>query len=286
MSYVAFAWIAVIVYGLETVIIKLSSKYSIKNPWLFNILWNIIFVLFMVPFYASQHISMPKTWESLLVVSTLSAVCSILYIVMIYRLDVSVLSPLYNVKTGLAVFFAWALLGETMTMYQSVLVMIIIVMGFIVSIEEKTTFKSFFRKDIVYAMVFMVVLALYVIFLKKTILDIGFWNTNVWVAGLTLVFLLPTYTKFKKDLKTLTWKQVVPVVLVALTSTIAYVTSNKAYEAHVGITSVIMSFPSSMILAFILAIVWPQLMERHTMKVYAMRFAATAVMFWCAIQLG
>ncbi len=70
-----------------------------------------------------------------------------------------------------------------------------------------------------------------------------------------------------------------------VTSTIAYLIANKAYESNVGITSVIMTFPATMTIAFTLTMIWPKLLERHTMKVYALRFAATAIMFMCAVQL-
>lgn len=286
MSYIVFAWLATFTYGFEAIIIKLSSKYAIKNPWLFNILWNILFVIFMIPVYLTHPIEIPTVWSSLLITSVLSAICCVMFMVLTYRLDVSVLSPLYNVKTGLSVLFASFLLGEMMSQYQSLMVCIIIIMGFAVTIDEKTTLKSFFRRDIILAMIFMTILALYVVFLKKTMLDIGFWNATVWVAVLNLILLIPTWPKFSKDIKTLTKKQMLPVLLVTATSTIGYIISNKAYEVNVGITSVIMTFPVSMIFAFLLAMIWPKLMERHSMKIYGLRFAATAVMLWCAIQLG
>ena len=286
MSYIVLAWLATFTYGFETIIIKLSSKYAIKNPWLFNILWNLLFVIFMIPFYLTHPIEIPTIWGSLLITSILSAICCILFMILTYRLDVSVLSPLYNVKTGLSVLFASVFLGETMTSYQSIMVSIIIIMGFAVTIDEKTTLKSFFRKDILLAMVFMTILALYVVFLKKTMIDIGFWNATVWVAVINLFFLIPTWPKFAKDIKTLTKKQMLPVILVTATSTVGYIFSNKAYEVNVGITSVIMTFPVSMIFAFLLAMIWPKLLERHSMKIYGLRFAATAIMFLCAVQLG
>jgi len=286
MSYIVFAWAATFTYGFETIIIKLSSKYAIKNPWLFNILWNFLFVLFMVPIYANYPITIPDKWGSLLIASVLSAICCVFFMVLTYRLDVSVLSPLYNVKTGLTVLFASLLLGENMNHYQSMLIVIIIIMGFAVTVDEKTTIQSFFKKDILFAMIFMTLLAIYVVFLKKTIIDIGFWNATVWVAVFTLLFILPTYPKFKNDIHTLTKKQLLPVILVTCTSVFGYIVSNKAYEVNVGITSAIMTFPASMIMAFILAVIWPKLLERHSMKIYGLRFAATFIMFWCAIQLG
>ncbi len=115
----------------------------------------------------------------------------------------SVLSPLYNVRTGLNVLFAALLLGEVMNSTQVMLVGIIIVMGFLVTIDENTSIRSFFRKDIILAMVFMLLLALYTVFLKKTILELGYWNATVWVAILNLAFSLPTYPKFASDIKTL-----------------------------------------------------------------------------------
>ena len=286
MSFIVYAWLATIVFGFETIIIKLSGKYSIKNPWLFNALWNIVFIIFMIPIFISHPISMPKMWANLLIATLLCAVSCTLYIISTYKLDVSVISPLYNVGTGLKVIFAALLLGEKMNSHQLMLVGIIIVMGFIITLDEKTSFKSFFRIDIIIALVFMVILALYVVYFKKTMIDIGFWNATIWVALLTPIFLIPTYFKFSKDIKTITKKQMIPVLLVAGTSTVGYIISSKAYETNVGITSTIMSFPSSMVLAFIMSFIWPKLMEKHSLKIYVIRFAAAAVMFVSTLGLG
>ena len=155
MSYITLAWIATVIYGFETIIIKLSSKYAIKNPWLFNILWNALFALLMIPVYISQPVSIPHTWTSLLIASFLSAVCCVLFMIVTYRIDVSILSPLYNVRMGLTVLFAALMLGEHLTPYQVILVGVIVIMGFLVSIDEHFSLKSFFRRDILIAMVFI-----------------------------------------------------------------------------------------------------------------------------------
>lgn len=286
MSYTIYAWLAVAIYGFETIIVKLTGKYAIKNPWLFNMLWNGLFAVFMIPFFFNKEVGIPQLWGNLLITSFLSAICCALYIISIYRIDVSVLSPMYNIRTGFSVLFGFFLLGEVLTPYKLVLIGIIIIMGLLVSFDETFSFKSFFKKDILIALVFMVFLALYGVFLKKTIGDIGYWNATVWIAMLNAVFLLFTYPKFKNDIKTLRKKQYLPVILITITSTIAYLVSNKAYEVNVGITTVIMSIPSSMILAFIMSRIWPTLMEKHPIKVYAVRFIAAAIMFVCAIQLS
>ena len=132
----------------------------------------------------------------------------------------------------------------------------------------------------------MILLALYGVFLKMTITDIGYWNATVWVALLSVALLVFTIPMFKNDIKTLRRKQLFPVVIIALISVAAYLIVNKAYAVNVGITTVIMSIPSSMILAFIMSIIWPTLMEKHSLKIYAVRFFAAAVMLFCAVQLG
>lgn len=286
MSYTIYAWLAVAIYGFETIIVKLTGKYAIKNPWLFNILWNGLFAVFMIPFFFHSEVGIPQIWGNLLIASLLSAICCALYVISIYRIDVSVLSPMYNIRTGFSVLFGVFFLGEFLTPYKSLLIGIIIIMGLLVSFDETFSFKSFFKKDILIALVFMVFLALYGVFLKKTIGDIGYWNATVWIATLNAIFLLATYPKFKNDIKTLRKKQYLPVIAITITSTIAYLISNKAYEVNVGITTVIMSIPSSMILAFIMSRIWPTLMEKHPLRVYAVRFIAAAIMFVCAIQLS
>jgi drug/metabolite transporter (DMT)-like permease len=286
MSFTVYAWIATVIYGFETIITKLAGKYAIKNPWLFNILWNVFFAVFMIPFYFNKEVGIPHVWGNLLITSLLSSICCILYIISIYRIDVSVLSPMYNIRTGFSVLFGFLLLGEVFTPFKLFLIAVIIIMGLLVSFDESFSFKSFLSKNVLVALIFMIFLALYGVFLKKTIGEIGYWNATVWTSLLPALMLLFTFPKFKKDIKTLTRKQLIPVVLVTMTSMTAFLAVNKAYEVNVGITTVIMSIPSSMILAFIMSRIWPTLMEKHPLKVYAVRFAATAIMFVCALGLS
>lgn len=286
MSYIAFAWIATIVFGIETVIIKLSGKYSIKNPWLFNILWNWCYVLFMFPFFLRTGVGVPHQWGNLLIASFLSAVCCALYIVLIYRIDVSVLSPMYNVRTCFSVLFGFLFLGEIFTPYKLALIVVIIIMGLLVSFDEKFSFKAFLSKNILLVLLFMILLSLYGIFLNKAIAETGYWTATIWTGFLPALFLIFTYPMFKNDLKNVKAKQLIPVFLVGLTSLISTLASNKAYAVNVGITTVIFSIPTSMIFAFVMSIFWPKLMEKHSLKIYAIRFAAAAIMLVCALQLS
>jgi len=43
--------------------------------------------------------------------------------------------------------------------------------------------------------------------------------------------------------------------------------------------------PFSMIFAFMFSVFAPKLLEKHTLKIYVIRFSSVAVMIWAAIQL-
>ena len=62
--------------------------------------------------------------------------------------------------------------------------------------------------------------------------------------------------------------------------------ANKAYAVNVSISSVITALPISMIMVFVLSIFAPKLLEKHPVKVYAVRFAAAAVMFLASLGLS
>ena len=75
-------------------------------------------------------------------------------------------------------------------------------------------------------------------------------------------------------------------VLAGLISVFADLAVNKAYSANVTLSNVIMGIPFSMIIAFVFSIYAPQLLEKHTLRVYAIRFAAAAVMIIAALKLS
>jgi hypothetical protein len=67
---------------------------------------------------------------------------------------------------------------------------------------------------------------------------------------------------------------------------IGILTSNKSYTDNVTISSAIISLPMSMIMAFLFSIFAPNLLEKHTLKVYAIRFTAAAIMIISALKLS
>src|SRR3989338_3223074 len=99
MSYILFAWFASLFYGLVNVIGKLTSKYSIKNIWLFNFLFAFFSLIFTLPPALNNRVGIPLVWGNLILSAVFNTLFVIFYILAIYHLDVSVLGPIFNFRT-------------------------------------------------------------------------------------------------------------------------------------------------------------------------------------------
>ncbi len=90
---------------------------------------------------------------------------------------------------------------------------------------------------------------------------------------------------FKKEFRKLDVTHILPVGAMGIFGTISGFAANAAYKTNLGITSLIMNIPISMIFAFLFSVFAPKLLEKHTLKIYAIRFVSTAVMIYAAVQL-
>src|SRR3989338_11479486 len=98
MPFYIFAWIAAITYGCVAITVKLTSKYSISNPWLFNFLFQLFVLIIIFPIALLNHAGWPTNWESIIYASIFFALFYLLYTMAMYRLDVTVFAPLFNFR--------------------------------------------------------------------------------------------------------------------------------------------------------------------------------------------
>jgi drug/metabolite transporter (DMT)-like permease len=286
MSYILFAWIADFSYALEVVLMKLTSKYGIKNPWAFNFLWNIVLVLIMLPIAFLNGLSIPSHWWNIFMSGLTCALFTAVYVYCFYQLDVSIASPLFNIRTIFALILGVFLLHEIIQIWQYPLILIIIVAGFFATYDEKFSLKSFFNKNVFLLIFAMAIFATYSVFLNRAIAEVGFWNGTFWNMVLIPIFLLPTFPLFKKDLKKIRSKQIGALFAISFVGVVGVIMSNIAFAKNIGMTSVILAVPLSMLMVILLSTIWPSLLEKHTKKVYAVRLISAAVMILCALKLS
>lgn len=273
-------------YALETIIGKLVAKHSIANPWVFNFVWNFFIVLFILPLALYFGAGLPAHLGNIFWASLFYALAGVFFILALYKLDISVLTPLYSVKTAIAVLLAALFLGEILTGGQYTLIGLILIFSVFVSLDENWSLKSFLTPGIGFALADMMALALLAVFIKKAIAENGFWDTTLWVALLGQVWLVFTIPLLKKDLPTTKLQQYGATMLMAVAGVVGTLAANKAYAQNVSISTAITSLPLSMLLIFVLSFFAPKLLEKHTLTVYAVRFVSAAIMIAAALKLG
>lgn len=286
MPFYIFAWAAAFLFGLEVIIGKLTSKHAIPNPWYFNFLWELFVLLCTIPIALYFHAGLPKDWTSIIILSFVNAISGIFYIFALSMLDVSAFSPLFNFRTVFSVLLGVMFLGEVLTTQQYLLVGVIVTAGLFVSLDEKLTMRSFFQKGVLFAMLEMVTLAFYGMFTKQAIQMNGYWSTNLWMDIVTQIMLLVTIPLFFKNIRRTTSLQIQGALYMALAGGLGVLASTRAYATNISISSAIVSLPFSMIMAMMLSFIAPKFLEKHTMKVYAIRFTAAAVMILAALKLS
>lgn len=286
MSYIVFAWIASVVYGLEVVIGKFTSKNLVSNAWFINFVWSLFTLVLITPVAVAYGFGWPAAWGSLLAVSAALALTNVLYIFSLKLIDVTAMGPLFNFRTVFSVILGMLMLGEVLTVQQLLLIAVIFVGGVLVSLDEKLNPKAFFRPQIGVMMLFLLVLSLFGVFTNMSIEQNGFWETTWWSLLLAQVIILPTVPLFGRELATAGKKTYISLAAMAVATAGAAVASNAAYAGNVGIASTILSLPFSMIMTMIISVFRPGLLEKHTARVYLIRIAAAAVMLWAAMGLS
>ena len=286
MSFIFFAWIATILYGIEVFVGKIASKYSIKNPWMYNFFWSFLILMTTLPIALINHVGLPKELPNLLAASFFYATTNILYVLILFLLDVSVLSPLFNIRTVFAVILAALFAGEILTPMQYGLILILFVAGIFLTMDEKLSIKSFFRFSIFLALLTMLSVASMGVFIKTSIAHNGYWETTLWTQLIGQVFFIPTIFLFKKEVKKLKTTNLFFLLGISIIGMLGTLAANKATQTNIGITSAILSIPISMFLAMGASIFWPKLLEKHPAKIYAIRLFAALIMIIAALQLS
>lgn len=285
MSLYFFAWSASIFFALEAIIAKLISKHSIPNPWLFNFLWAFFILIFTIPIALFFGAGFPIYLHYIFFSSIFFALATILNTISLYKLDISVFIPLFSFRTVMAVIIGSIFLNEILTTHQYFLIIIIFIFGIFVSIDENFSLSSFFNWNILIALACMFCYVISSVFIKKAVAIEGFWTAMLWIAIFCQFWLLFTIPFFRKSISLISSKQYSDIVVLSILGTLGTLTINAAFAKNVSITTAIESLPLSMFIAFLFSVFAPELLEKHTLKVYLIRFIAAGVMIIAALNL-
>lgn len=285
MSVYFFAWTASIFFGFESIFAKLVSKHTVSNPWMLNFFWMLFTLIFTIPVALYMGARFPVQWFPLLLTSLFFALANTLYTKALFKIDVSVMSPLWNFRTAMTVILGAVLLNEVLTTHQYFLILIIFIFGIFVNLDEKFSIKSFFTKDIFLALLSMLAFTFEYIFINNSVTVNGYWNTVLWGPLLGQLWLLATIPFFKKDILNTNLKQYGSIILLSIFGFIGVLAATAAYSKNLSISAAIISLPVSMVIAFLFSVFAPQLLEKHNLKVYLLRFISAGIMIIAALNL-
>lgn len=281
-----YAWTASIASGFTPIVIKASSKSLIKNAWLFNILWIACSIPLVVIYALIAGGGMPKDWTYIILMSASYAAFYICYTASLYRIDVSVMAPLFSLRTLFAVLLGVIFLHEDLSLLNIVLIVLIVLVSPFSAYNEKLRFKAFFDPAVLLAVHSMFVLALVGYFTNRSVAINGYASTLLWQDILVLLFLLPTLKFAQIKQQSFGKSTILPLVFLGIFDFTYTATATAAYAANLAISSVIVSLPLSMLFAAILSVKYGELLESNSFKVYAIRFSAAGVMVGSAILLS
>ena len=180
MSYIVYAWLSSITYGLGGVVGKLATKYHIKNPWLYNIVWAVLTIVFIVPFALVGHVGLPQDWSSILLLGIASAVTSITFTFAFYAVDLSILSPLGNMRSLLTALFGVLFFQESLSVTKWLLISLMFIGGLFIHLDEKMKLRSFFSKATIIVFVWVITSVWFNTMIKFASVHNGFWEVSFW----------------------------------------------------------------------------------------------------------
>ncbi len=285
LPFQAFAWTASVLFAGEALLAKYISKHSIKNPWLFNFLWVFFVFVLNTAVCLWVGISFPEKWGDIILAGVFFALAMGLFMFANNYLDITVLTPLFNIRTIFAVILGVVFLGEVITIKQYWLIGLMVVSGVIISLDERMAVKSFLSKGFGFAMAEMATLALMALFLNRALAHTDFWTVNFWYNLIGFVLVIFSWPFAKEGVKILTKPQVAGVFLMAFLGVFGNLAVLKAYKSNISISGAILSLPLSMVVVIVLSIFFPKLLEHHTWKVYTIRILAAIILVYAGIKI-
>ena len=285
-NVVLLSFIALAFFATETVLHKLTAKYVVKNPLTFNFYLTLFEFIFVLPSLFSNQITFPSLidFKYIFLTSLTITIAMILYFFVLYHIDASVIGPLYNFRIFFSILLSTIFLHEILNPTYYLWIGILTIGGFFVTFNEKTKLKSFFQKPVFIFLIYVFGLALMSIFINKGVNISGYWNFTFWYKVISFILVLFTIPFFKKDFK-VSRKQFSTISIISLIGFLGTLFANQAFSINVTIPTAIFSIPGSMIIIFILSRLKPDLLEKHSLKVYTIRFFAASIMIFAAFQL-
>jgi len=280
MSYIVYAFIAAFCFAFSQIVNKLLSKHSIDNAdslMTYFMMASFFFGLFLTPF-VSLDIPSPQVLGIIIIMVTTFLTGYYLFYHGVFQADASTFSPLFQLQAGLIAILAYFFLGERFPLQNYFWVFIMILGAIFVSFNENMSPRKFLNRGVLLIILMQVIHSVSNLFVGYSLkylppLEVLFW------FYLMIGLILGPFILIRKPNLNYPVKQVIPMYIGGFISGSGAVALLIAYTQNLTITSAIslMSSPIVFVFSLFASRFFPQLLEHHSAKVYAVRGIGLAV---------
>lgn len=286
MSYITLALLSLAAFSVYNVSQKIVLKYLVDDSFVFSFYYYLFALLFFVPFILMGKVSglnMTQFWPTALA-GTVRTIMFVTYLWTFKKMDVTVITSMFNLRVILVALAEVVLLGTLFTWGDFGWMVVLIIGGIFLSMDENFNWRSFFTPVMGVFMIVLLLSTTQYMAIERAMAVTDFWTFNFWGFIFSMVGLIPFLIWQKKNIK-LPMKTIGISGLVTTTMLAGVLLESKAVAINPTGSSAIFALPGSMMLAMVVGLIKPGLIEDHSWKVYAVRLVSVAVMTVAVWQL-
>lgn len=287
-SYIFLSILAAFSFSIGQIINKFTSIHKISNPWvlLFYYYIGLLPWLFLIPFIFKIRIPQ-KGLEFIFLYAIFFYSGTVLFNKAIYKLDISSISPFFQLQSAFIAILAYIFLAERFSVLKYIFIALMLMGTIFVTYNEKFKFRSFLKFGVLLIISMQLLHALSNIFagfaLKHTdSFSFIFFGDLVasFIAFTTIPFFTPNLLKVK-------FSQIKPLFFSGFFSMLGATSLFSAFMTNVTISSALSLLTSPIVLTLcaLASFFKPSLLEHHTKKVYLVRAVGIVLVLISAFGL-
>lgn len=288
-TYIIFATLAAFAFSFSSLINKFTSKHKISNHWVLLFYYYIALVPFLFLIPAFFKVSFPNSgWLYIFLYASAFFTGNIFFTKAIYQIDASTFAPFYQLQSAFVAILAFVFLSERFPTSNYIFISLMLVGSILVSLDEKMTIKSYFRLAIllIISQQFLHAFAnLFAGFALKSMNSFTFIFWGDLIAASFALLLIPFVGLQKLRVS---FNQIKPLFLSGFFSIVGATSLFTAFLTNLTISSALslLTSPIVLVLTILASIFKPNLLERHTKKVYLIRTLGVVLILIAAIKLS
>lgn len=274
MSYILLSFLAAFFFAFSQVFNKFVIKHKIKDKnslMVYFMVTSLLFSLILFPF-TSKILPPTETLWNIFIATTAFLIGYYLFFFGIADTDASTFAPFFQLQAAMIAFLAYVFLGERFPFSNYFFIGIIILGVILVSSDEKMELKFFLKKGILFILAVQVFHAVSNLFVGFSLQKIGFMDMLFWECAIIGVYTIPFYLITRPKINYPT-NSIVCFGIATFLSSFGALFLFKAFEQNLTISSTIslMSSPIVFIITVLASKFKPDLLEHHSIKIYAIR---------------